>query len=80
MGRALYHLSVGDALRHHFCCPDSGIELLGPALGLEPGKVLVVRLRQPGVVLADVPGGVFPVPLVGRTHIFLLAVKVYENR
>jgi hypothetical protein len=60
MGRALYHLAVADALRHHFCCPDSCLELLGPALRLEPGKVLVVRLGWPGVVVADVPRGVFP--------------------
>jgi hypothetical protein len=60
MGRALYHLVVGDALRHQFCCPDSRLELLGPALRLEPGKVLFVWLGRQGVVVADVPGGVFP--------------------
>ncbi len=49
MGRALYHLAVGDALRHHFCCPDSRLELLGPALCLKPGEVLVVRLGRPGI-------------------------------
>jgi hypothetical protein len=54
MGRALYHLAVADALRHHFCCPYSCLELLGPALCLEPGDVLVVRLGRSGVVVADV--------------------------
>jgi hypothetical protein len=61
MGRALYHLAVADALRHHFCRPYSCLELLGPALCLKPGNVLVVRLGRSGVVVADVvPGGVFP--------------------
>jgi hypothetical protein len=60
MGRAFYHLTVADALQHHFCGPDYCLELLGPALRLEPGEVLVVRLGRPGVVVADVPGGVFP--------------------
>jgi hypothetical protein len=62
MGRALYHLTVADALRHHFYCPDSCLELLGPALRLEPGEVLLVRLGRPGVVVADVdvPGGFLP--------------------
>jgi hypothetical protein len=61
MGRALYHLAVADAMRHHFCCPYSCLELLGPALCLKPGDVLVVRLGRLGVVVADVvPGGFFP--------------------
>jgi hypothetical protein len=40
-GGALNHLAVGDALRHHFRCPDSRPELLGPVLRLEPDEVLV---------------------------------------
>jgi hypothetical protein len=53
MGRALYHLAVADALRHHFCCPYSCLELLGPEIRLEPGEVLVVRLGRSGVVVAE---------------------------
>jgi hypothetical protein len=56
---ALYHLAVSDALRHHFRCPDPRLELLGPVIRIEPDEVLVLGLLgRPGVVFADVPGGV----------------------
>jgi hypothetical protein len=77
MGRALYHLAVADALQHHFCCPYSCLEFLGPALCLKPGDELVVRLGRSGVVVADVvPGGC----LSDQTYILLEKKSLYISQ